>query len=102
MNLLGTLGLEAASANPNEVPNGTYDAVIVQSDIVLNKNKDSVAHVITFQVQGGEFNGAKPAQWNTLGNAPRDAQGNFPNSAAEIVTYTPTMTDQQKAYYKNT
>lgn len=102
MNLLGTLGLNAVSADPDDVPVGNYDAVIHASELVLNSKKDTVSHVITFKLTGEEHKGAKPTQWNKLGDAPRNAQGEFPAKVTEIATYQPTMGDQQKQYYKKT
>lgn len=102
MDILGTLGLGDVPSDPNDVPVGTYDAVIFSSEYVLSKNKDTIAHNIVFKVVGEEFGGAKPNQWNTLGKEPRDAEGNFPNNVQNVATYTPTMSDQQKSYYKKT
>lgn len=102
MDILGTLGLGEVSGDPDDVPVGAYDAVIYQSEYVLAKNKDSLAHVITFKVVGGERDGAKPRQWNTLGSAPRNEAGEFPANVQEVATYTPTMSEKQKSYYKKT
>lgn len=102
MDILGTLGLDGVSPDPDDVPVGTYDAVIFGSEYVLSKNKDSIAHVLTFKVTSGERAGAKPRQWNTLGSTPRNAAGEFPANVQEVATYTPTMSDKQKSYYKKT
>lgn len=102
MDILGTLGLDAVSPDPDDVPVGTYDAVVHESSYVLSKNKDSIAHVIRFKVVGGEKDGAKPFQWNTLGEQPRNAAGEFPANVEEIVTHSPSMSDKQKSYYKKT
>lgn len=102
MDILGTLGLDGVSPDPDDVPVGTYDAVVFASEFVLSKNKDSIAHVITFKVDGGERDGAKPRQWNTLGSKPRNAAGEFPAKVEDVVTYDPTMSDKQKSYYKKT
>lgn len=102
MDIIGTLGLDTVSPDPDDVPVGTYDAVVFESGYVLSKNKDSIAHVIKFKVTGGERDGAKPTQWNTLGSTPRNAQGEFPAKVEDTVSYTPTMSDKQKSYYKKT
>lgn len=102
MDILGTLGLDGVSPDPDDVPVGTYDADVFESSYVLSKNKDSIAHVLKFKVVGGERDGAKPTQWNTLGSAPRNEAGEFPAKVEDVVTYTPTMSDKQKSYYKKT
>lgn len=102
MDILGTLGLGEASTDPNDVPVGSYDAVVFASEFVLSKNKDTLAHVITFKVLNGDQEGKKPRQWNNLGTTPRDAEGNFPASVEALASYTPTMGETQKSYYKKT
>lgn len=109
MDILGTLGLDGVSPDPDDVPVGSYDAVVYQSEFVLSKNKDTIAHVITFKVeqdlgngQKGPQDGAKPRQWNTIGSEPRNEAGEFPAKVEDVVTYKKTMSDKQKAYYKKT
>jgi hypothetical protein len=102
MDILGTLGLDSVSANPDDVPTGSYDAVIYQSEFVLSKNKDTIAHVITFKVEGGDNDGAKPSQWNTLGKTPRNEAGEFPAKVEDVTQYEPTMSKKQESYYKKT
>lgn len=99
-NLLGSLGLDQVEADPNALPDGKYDGEVLKSEYVLVQRKDTINHVITYKVTDGDHVGAQRQQWYTLGTEPRDAEGNWPESTDAITSYTPTMSDAQKSWYK--
>ncbi len=100
-NLLAGLGLGNVEADPNAVPDGRYDGVVHTSQYVLSEARNTVAHAIGYKVTEGDYHGMTPAsQYTVLGTDPKDANGNFPSKVSEIVSYTPTMTETAKQWYK--
>lgn len=100
INLLGTLGLQNVAADPNDIPDNTYDGVVAESQYVTVESKDTLAHVITYRVADGPHKGAQRQEWFTIGNAPRDASGNFAKNVTDVVNFQQAMSDQQKMWYK--
>jgi DNA-directed RNA polymerase subunit H (RpoH/RPB5) len=100
MSLMGSLGLENISADPNEVPDGAYDGDVFKSEYVLMRDKDTINHVVTYRVTEGDRKGAQRAQWYKLGENPRNAAGEFPDKVEDIATYKQTMSDSNKQWYK--
>lgn len=100
MNLLGALGLDQVSADPNEIPDGKYDGDIFRSEYVLAKDKSKFSHVVTYRVTEGENKGAQRQQWYTIGKNPKNAQGGEPDALTDIAAYEPAMSDSSKSYYK--
>jgi hypothetical protein len=100
MSLLSSLGLDDVSADPNDIPVGKYDGVVLKADLVLVESKGELSHVITYQVTEGEFKGAQKQQWYTLYKDVKDADGNFPSDPKMVAAGTPALTDNQKRYYK--
>lgn len=96
MELLGTLGLDNVSADPNAIPDGKYDGDVFQSEYVLKKD-GSLAHAITYKTSEG---GAQKSQWYTLYTNCVDANGQPATSVAEVAGGTPAMSDNQKRWYK--
>jgi hypothetical protein len=107
-NLLGSLGLSDVSADPNDIPDGSYDGDVFRSEFVCVESKDTLAHVITYRVTEGEAKGAQRQQWYTLYNKPRDANGNFTSNPNEVVSVETDangkpnvlLTEGQKRWYK--
>lgn len=101
--LLGNLGLDNVSADPNDIPDGKYEGVCTRSEYVVIKddNGGALKHAITYKVQSAdEYNGAEKQQWYTLGTNPVDENGNFPEKVSDVRGYQPTMTEQNKKWYK--
>lgn len=100
MSLLGSLGLDDVSADPNDVPVGKYDGEIIRSEYVLQEEKDQLSHAITYKVTEGDQAGAQKQQWYTLYSNPRNAEGNFPEKVEDIKAAKPALSDKQKSWYK--
>lgn len=94
MSIMGSLGLENVSADPNDVPDGKYAGVVFKDEYVYLTNDDSVSHVITYRVEDGEHKGAQRAEWFKLGVNPTRDQ--FEN----IVGLDVTMDDTKRRWYK--
>lgn len=100
--LMGALGLNNVSADPNDIPDGKYDGVIYESQYVLHKKNGEVrvSHVTTFKVTDGDYNGAQRQKWDTIGVNPLNAQGQPAEKVEEIASFTPAQSEQQKQWYK--
>lgn len=94
MSLLGSLGLDEVSADPNAIPEGRYAGVVFSSDYVYKKQDNSVSHVITYQVVDGERKGAQRQEWYNLGDATAFADD------GTVSAMNGTMTDDRKTWYK--
>ena len=104
MDILSTLNLDDVKA-PGELPVGTYDGVITQSEFVIQDARgdkpSQISHVLTYKVQSqDDSDGEKKAHWFNLGVNPVDADGNLPKSIDDVVAYEPTMSEKSKKYYK--
>lgn len=99
-NLLASMGLDNVEADPNAIPDGKYDGVVFKSEYVLIKAKDQLSHVVTYKVTDGDRNGAQRAVWYNLGNNVKDSSGEFPTDVNDIVSFTPTMSEASKPWYK--
>lgn len=93
--LMGSLGLDNISADPNALPDGKWAGEVVKSEYVHIKAKDSVAHVITYRVTQGERTGAERAEFWNIGTGPK-----FDEANNIVGITTPTMSDKQKPWYK--
>lgn len=93
-NLLNSLGLGEVEADPNAIPDGRYDAVVMKSEYVHVKGKDALAHVITYKVTDGDNAGAQVPHWFNLGVNPKF------NENGQPISFTPTMTQGNKQWYK--
>lgn len=95
MSLLGSLGLDEVEADPNALPNGRWDGIVKKDEIVVKKNGE-VALVFTYKVtEGDSHKGAERTEWFTLGKDPvRNA------TTQAIESYTPTMDEQGKQWFK--
>jgi hypothetical protein len=100
INPLASLGLDKVSGDPNSVPDGKYDGEIVRSEYVTSERQDTISHVVTLQVTGGDANGKQKPKFFQLGKEPRDSQGNFAQNFSDVANYTPTMSDDNKDWYK--
>lgn len=93
-NILGSLGLGSVTADPNSIPDGRYRGEIASSRVVLSKDGSKVLHVTGYKVTEGDHKGAENADFQQLGKDPvKDEAGN-------ITSFTPTMTDTNKQWYK--
>lgn len=99
-NPLASMGLDNVEADVNALPDGKYDGVVFKSEYVLIKSKDQLSHVVTYKVTDGDRNGAQRPVWYNLGKEVKDASGEFPTSVNDIVSYTPSMPEVSKSYYK--
>lgn len=96
MGLLDSLGLDQVQGDPNAIPDGPYKGKVVKSEIAVVDAKNTVSHVLTLRVTEGPHKGAEKQRWYQLGKDPqRDG-----TPANKLVGFTPTMTDQQKTWYK--
>lgn len=102
MSLISSLGLDAVTADINDIPVGKYDGVVVKSEFALVEAKKQVSHVITYKVTEGDFKGAEKQVWYNLYGEIVDAEGNFPKSPEDIKGGKPLMTDNNKRWYKKT
>ena len=100
MSLMGSLGLDQVEADPNALPDGKWAGVIFKSEFVLVKSKGEVSLVITYKVTEGVKNGAQRQEWFTIGKNPLDANGNPTENINEVASMTPSMTEQQKPWFK--
>lgn len=100
MSLLASLGLDEVSADPNDIPVGKYDGIVLKSQFVLQENKDTLSHALTYKVTEGEFAGAQKQQWYTLYENPRDANGVFPTDIKDLKAAKPALSENAKRYYK--
>jgi hypothetical protein len=100
--LMGALGLDNVSADPNDIPDGKYDGVVYKSEYVLHsKNgENKVSHVTTVQVTSGDRAGAQRQRWDLIGLNPLDANGQPATKVAEIASFTPAQSEQNKQWYK--
>src|SRR3954468_3277747 len=89
--LLGSLGLNDVPADPNAIPDNTYDGEVMKSELVFVASKNSINHVITYKVTEGERKGAQKQEWYELGVAPVDASGAPATSVKDAVSFTPSM-----------
>lgn len=94
MNILGSLGLDQVESDPNNIPDGRYVGKVDSSRIVLSKDKSKVMHVTNYKVTEGDHKGAQVADFQQLGVDPQfDEAGN-------ITSFTNTMSDMNKQWYK--
>lgn len=104
VNLLASLGLGDVSADVNSLPDNRYAGIVSRSEYVVvpakNNKPATLSHVITYKVTDGDMKGREKAEWFRLGIDPVDANGNVPERASEVTSYTPTMTDNAKTWYK--
>lgn len=100
MNLLSSLGLESVEADPNHIPDNRYNGIVARSELVVAKNKGTLNHVITYKITEGDRTGAEKAEWFKLGDNAVTAEGNPAEKASEVASYTPSMTEQAKPWYK--
>lgn len=98
-NLNATLGLGEISADTNDIPDGKYEGKVLRSQYVLTKT-GKVSHAITYQVTSGTHNGAQRPRFQDLGKDPVDANGNPATKIEDVANFTPTMSDEQKKWYK--
>lgn len=100
MSLISSLGLDAVTADINDIPVGKYDGIVSKSEFALVEPKKQVSHVITYKVTEGDFKGAEKQVWYNLYGEIVDAEGNFPKSPEDIKGGKPLMTDNNKRWYK--
>lgn len=100
MSLISSLGLDAVTADVNDIPVGKYDGKVLKSEFVLVEERKQVSHVVTYQVTDGEFKGSQKQVWYNLYGDIVDAEGNFPKTPEEIKGGKPLMTDNNKRWYK--
>ena len=94
MSIFESLGLDKVESDPNALPDGKWAGEVFKSEYVEKKD-GGVSHVITYRVTDGERKGAQRQEWWNLGN------GSKKNEAGHIVGIeTPTMTENQKPWYK--
>lgn len=98
--LTASLGLDKVEADPNNIPDGRYDGKVLKSEYVLSKDKDKISHVVTYQVTDGQYKGAQRQQWYNLGDNCKNAQGGTPENLSDVAAFNPTMTEQNKQWYK--
>jgi hypothetical protein len=102
--LLAGLGLDNVSGDPTDIPIGTWDGDISQSNLVLtdgnNDYPPGIAHAVTFRVTEGDKAGAKKTQWFNLGSNPKTAEGTPATSIDQVASFEPTMSEKAKEYYK--
>lgn len=99
-NLNDTLGLNNIPADPNDIPDGKYDGIVLKSEYVYNDTKNQVSHVLTLQVSDGTHKGAQKQHWYNLGKNCVTAQGTKPTNINEVAGFESLMTDQNKTWYK--
>jgi hypothetical protein len=99
IDLLGSLGLDTIPADPNAIPDGTYDGEVMKSELVLVTSKNTVNHVITYKVTEGERKGAQKPEWYELGVNPVTAENTPASKLAEAASFTPSMKDERKPWY---
>ena len=93
-NLMASLGLDQVSADPNKVPDNTYDCFVADVDYAYSTGKNVVGHVINYQIEDGPHKGSRISHWFSVGSDPvYDANGTLTN-------FRPTMSDGQKTWYK--
>lgn len=92
-NLMASLGMDQVEGDPNALPDGRWVGEVMNSDFVHAKNKNTYAHVITYRVTDGSHKGAQRQEWFTLGENPV-FEGDV------LVGLTPTMSEEQKSWYK--
>jgi hypothetical protein len=100
MSLLSSLGLNDVPSDPNDIPDGKYDGIVQASEYVLVSSKNTLAHVVTYQVADGEYKGAQKQVWNTLYKNVVDANNNFPDKIEDVKGGESSMTDANKRWYK--
>lgn len=99
-----TLGLGNVDADVNNLPDGRYDGKVKSSQYVYVDSKDTLSHVISYEVTEGEYKGRNKDEWFMLAREPRKADGSAPDKGkvdiSEIATLTPAMSDNAKPWYK--
>lgn len=98
-NLMDSLDLGSVEADTNALPDGRWAGEVMASRYVHVKKDNSIAHVITYIVTEGERKGAQRQEWFKIGKDPVFEEGHD-GDANFVVSLTPTMTDQQKPWYK--
>lgn len=99
MGLLGSLGLDKVEADPNYLPEARYAAEVFKDEYLFHKSKgsaekDTISHVITYRVTEGDRKGVSKAEFFEIGKNPEY------DEAGALVGLTPTMSEQQKPWYK--
>ena len=94
-NLMASLGMDQVEGDPNALPDGKWVAEVSASDYVHAKNKNTYAHVLSYKVVEGTKKGAIKQEWFTIGEDPV-----FAEDGTTLVGLTPTMTPDQKSWYK--
>lgn len=95
MGLLDSLELDNVEADRNALPDGKWPGVITRSEIVVVQKNNTVNHVITYQVdENSDRKGAQRQEWFRLGVDP------VFDDNKNIVSMTPTMTEDAKSWYK--
>lgn len=98
--LFNSLGLGNVEADPNSIPDNTYEGDIMKSEMVLVPAKARISHVITYLVTEGTKKGAQKQEWFELATNPVDSNGQPATKLTEVASATPSMTEQAKPWYK--
>lgn len=98
--LFNSLGLGNVEADPNKIPDGTYDGDVMKSELVLVPAKARISHVITYIVTSGSKKGAQKQEWFEIATNPVDSNGQPAQKLSEVASATPSMTEQAKPWYK--
>jgi len=89
-----SLGLDKIESDPNAIPDGRYDCVVVSAEKVHIASKNGVAVVITYKLVDGDYKDARIPHFFNLGvNPVFDDQG-------KIVSFTPTASEGQLRWFK--
>lgn len=99
-----SLGLNAVAGDPNNLPDGRYDGKVAKESLIYVDSKDTLSHVIQYQVTDGEKKGGTKDEWFTLATQPRLKDGSRPAKGEVDITtigsLEPSMSDQAKDWYK--
>jgi hypothetical protein len=98
--IMQSLGLDQVEADPNKIPDNKYDGEIFESRYVVVASKNQVSHVLTYKVTEGTKSGAQKQEWFTIGTDPVQADGTPATTIETLAGFTPSMTEQQKTWYK--
>lgn len=104
MDLFQATNMAAVDSDPNNIPDGIYDGIVSSSSFIFNPNKDILQHVINYRVTEGPRKGAERGKFYPILKEPRLQNGMAPAKGRVtldmIATGTPTMTEDNKKWYR--
>lgn len=97
LNSLGLNDVKAKESDNGNPPDGPYNGIVSKSEIFVKRDGSKVSHLIEYTVKDApKYNGYRKSEFFELGTNP--VYDGTP--ANRLVSFTPTMDDEAKSWYK--